>query len=88
MRYAGWYFVVGCLCVSFSASAVTGSSPSAITPLETVSPTLQSVTATGEKNLSATFSEPMLAPGVTAPGTYAVLGLGTGTLLSSPTGVS
>ena len=83
MRYAELYFMVVCLCVSFSVSAVTGSSPSAITPLETVSPTLQSVTATGEKNLSATFSEPMLAPGK-----YTVSGLGAGTLAAPPTTVS
>ncbi len=88
MRYPGMYFVVGCLCVSFSASAVTGSSPSAITHLETVSPALQAVTATGEKNLSATFSEPMLAPGVIVPGNYAVSGLGAGTLAPLPTTVS
>jgi len=88
MRYGFFYLMVAGLFVSLGAYAVTHSSPSAITPLETVSPTLQSVTATGDKNLSATFSEPMLAPGVTAPSTYAVSGLGAGTLLSSPTGAS
>ncbi len=88
MRYVGLYFVIMGLCVSFGASAVTGSSPSAVTPLDTVSPALQSVTAVGEKNLSATFSEPMLASGVTAPGSYAVSGLGAGTLVPSPSSVS
>ncbi len=79
MRYAGMYFMAVCLCVSFSASAITGSSPSTITPLETVSPTVESAAAVTDHSLSATFSEAMLVPEVSAPGNYAVSGLGIGT---------
>ena len=56
--------------------------------VETVSPTLQSAAAVTDRSLSATFSEPMLAPGSTTPGSYAVSGMCTGSSLPSPTGVS
>ena len=55
---------------------------------ETVSPTLDSLSAVTERSLSAAFSEPMLAPGVTTPGNYAVSGLGAGTLGAHPTGAA
>ncbi len=88
MRYGFIYFMAACFGVCFSAVAVTGSAPSAVTPLETVSPTLQSAAAVTDRSLSATFSEPMLAPGSTTPGSYAVSGMCTGSSLPSPTGVS
>lgn len=88
MRYNLFYFMAICLCASTSAYALTGSGSSAVTPLETVSPTLQSAVAVTDRSLSATFSEAMLAPEVATPGKYAVSGLGVGTLAPSPTGVS
>lgn len=76
------------LSVTLSAYAVTGSGTSTMTPLETVSPSLYSATAVADNGISVTFSEPMLEPGVVSPGNYTVSGLGIGTLLLSPTGVS
>ncbi len=76
------------LSVTLSAYAVTGSGTSTMTPLETVSPSLYSATAVADNGISVTFSEPMLEPGVVSPGNYTVSGLGMGTLLLSPTGVS
>lgn len=76
------------LAVSFGAQALTGSGDSAITPLETVSPSLQVVSAVTERSLSATFSESMRTPGVTTPGNYAASGAGVGTLTTSPSTVS
>ena len=74
--------------VSLGAHALTGSGASATNPLETVSPTLNSVSAVTEKSLSVTFSEAMLAPGVTTPANYAASGAGAGTLGAHPTGMS
>lgn len=76
------------LSLTLSAYAVTGSGTSTMTPLETVSPLLYSATAVADNGISVTFSEPMLEPGVVSPGNYTVAGLGIGTLLPSPTGVS
>ncbi len=73
---------------SFNAVAVTGSGTSAVTPLDTISPSLQAVSAVTDKSLSANFSEVMLAPGSTTPGNYVISGLGAGTLVPPPTGVS
>ncbi|HPO12900.1 MAG TPA: SUMF1/EgtB/PvdO family nonheme iron enzyme, partial [Candidatus Hydrogenedentes bacterium] len=74
--------------ISLGAQALTGSGDSAAGPLETVPPSLHSVSAATEGSLSAAFSEPMLAPGVTTPGNYAVSGLGAGTLTATPANVS
>ena len=74
--------------VSLGAHALTGSGDSGTNPLETVLPMLNSVSAVTERSLSATFSEPMLAPGVTTPGSYAASGAGAGTLTAHPTAVS
>jgi len=76
------------LAVSFGAQALTGSGDSASGALETVPPTLNAVSTVTERSLSATFSEPMLAPGVATPGNYAASGLGLGTLSVNPDGVS
>ncbi len=76
------------VCLAFNAVAVTGIGTSSTTPLETMSPSLQSVLAVTEKRLSATFSEAMLTPDSTTPGNYIVSGLGVGTLVPSPTSVS
>jgi len=76
------------LSVSLGAFALTGSGDSASGALETVSPTLDLVSAVTEKSLSATFSEPMRTPGVTTPGNYAVSGSGVGTLGVNPDGIS
>ncbi len=70
--------------LSLSAFALTGSGDSGTVSLETVPPTLESVTVTSGASLEATFSEPMLAPGVTTAGNYAVSGLGAGTLGTHP----
>ena len=88
MRCSLFCFMALFFFVCFGSFAVTGSAPSAVTPLETVSPSLQSAVAVTDRSMSATFSELMLAPGVTTPGNYAISGLGAGTLVSSPTGAS
>ena len=75
------------LVMPFGAFAVTGSGESGTIPLETVSPTLDAVVPVSERTLSATFSEPMLWPGITAPGNYAVSDVGAGTLNPSPDAV-
>ncbi len=69
---------------SLGAFALTGSRDSDKISLETVSPVLESVTPASEQSLSVTFSEPMLSPGVTTPGMYAVSGPGAGTLGINP----
>ncbi len=74
--------------VSLGAQALTGSGESASGALETVSPTLVSVSAVTERSVSATFSEGMLAPGATTPGNYSASGLGAGTLAAHPDVVS
>ena len=66
------------LVMPFGAFAVTGSGESGTIPLETVSPTLNSVSTVTERSLSATFSEPMLDPGVTTSDNYTASGLGRG----------
>ena len=71
--------------VSLGAHALTGSGESGTNSLETVSPALVSVTAAPQPSLTATFSEPMLLPGVTTPGNYAVSGPGAGSLSPNPT---
>ncbi len=76
------------LAVSFGAYALTGSGDSASGALDTVSPSLQSVSAVTEKSLAVTFSEAMRSPDVTTPGNYAVSGLGVGTLSAHPDGVT
>jgi len=76
------------LVVSLGGYALTGSGDSASGALETVSPSLDSVTAQTEQSLSATFSEPMLESGATTAGNYAVSGLGTGTLAAHPDGAT
>jgi formylglycine-generating enzyme required for sulfatase activity len=67
---------------------LTGSGDSAPGALETIRPALDSISVPPESGITATFSEPMLAPGVTAPGNYAVSGAGAGTLNANPDGVS
>ncbi|HUW61962.1 MAG TPA: SUMF1/EgtB/PvdO family nonheme iron enzyme [Candidatus Bathyarchaeia archaeon] len=74
------------LIAAFSADAATGSADSAIGALETVSPTFTILPIT-ERGVSATFSETMLDPGITTPGSYAVSDLGAGTLNPNPDGV-
>ncbi len=74
--------------VCLGAGALTGNGDSGPIPLETVSPTLNSVAAVTDQSLSATFSEPMLGPGVTTPINYAVSGVGVGTLDPIPSGVA
>ena len=88
MRYGCFYLVALCVFVSLSAGALTDSGASPITPLDTVSPTLESATAVMDAGVSATFSEAMRAPGVTDAGNYAVSGLGVGTLTPAPSSVS
>ena len=82
MWVAAVVLILGCA----SAYALTGSGESAENSLETVSPMLNSVSAVTEQSLSATFSEPMLTPGVTTPGNYAASGAGAGTLTGPPHG--
>ncbi len=82
------FFFMMVFYLSMNAYALTGSGESETVALETVSPTLDSVSAVTERSLSATFSEPMLAPEVADPDKYAVSGLGAGTLFSSPVSVS
>jgi len=74
------------LCVS--AGALTGSGDSPVGALETVRPTLDSISVPTEASIEATFSEPMLAPGASTAGNYAVSGLGAGTLGANPDSVS
>lgn len=74
--------------LSMSAHALAGAGDSETSALDTVSPSLQSVSALTEHSLSATFSEPMLAPGATMPGNYEVSGAGAGSLSANPDGVS
>ncbi len=74
--------------LSLPVLALTGADVSPVTPLETVSPAVQSATALTERSLSVTFSEPLLAPGAVAPGNYTVSGPGLGTLSPSPDGVT
>lgn len=82
------YLLVVVLGCSFGAFALTGSGDSASGALETISPSLESVSAASETSLSATSSEPMRAPGVTTPGHYAASGAGAGTLTGPPSTVS
>jgi len=49
---------------------------------------LDGISVPSEAGIVATFSEPMLAPGVTTPGNYAVSGLGAGTLNPNPDAVT
>ncbi|HPA41819.1 MAG TPA: hypothetical protein PKV69_07385, partial [Candidatus Hydrogenedentes bacterium] len=72
------------MAASSPVQALTGADVSPVMPLETVSPTVQSVTTLTERSLSVTFSEPLLAPGGTTPGNYTVSGEGRGTLPLSP----
>ncbi len=74
--------------VCLSAYALTGSGESASGALETLSPTMQSVSALTDASLSVIFSEPILNPGATTPANYAVSGLGAGTLSPHPDGIS
>ena len=73
---------------AWDAVALTGSATSGTNPLETVSPTLDSITAVTEGSLTATFSEPLLALGAAAPENYAVSGSGAGTLNLNPSTVT
>lgn len=84
MSYRFSICISALLFITLSAYGVTGSGISSRTHLETVSPSLQSVAPSSEKALTATFSESMLAPGVTTPANYTIAGLGTGTLTSAP----
>ncbi len=81
---SGWLI----LAVSFGAYAVTGSGDSGTSPLETVPPMLQSVSAVTERSLSVTFSEAMGTPSITTPGNYAVFGDGSGSLSPNPDSIS
>ena len=84
-RKAGALFLVfPAVVFSLSALALTGADVSPVTPLETVSPTVQSAAALTERSLSVTFSEPLLAPGAAAPGNHVVSGAGRGMLAPSP----
>ncbi len=74
------------LCVG--AMALEGSGDSAVNALETIRPTLDSIGVPGGSSVEAAFSEPMLAPGDTTPGNYAVSGMGAGTLNANPDSVS
>lgn len=74
--------------LSVSVYALEGSGDSAPGALETVRPTLGALSVPSEASIAATFSEPMLAPGVTTAGNYAVSGLGAGNLNASPDTVS
>lgn len=65
-------------CLSLRAAAVVGSGDSATTPLENVSPTLQSAAITGERSLDATFSEALSAATATTPEYYTLGGPGNG----------
>ncbi len=73
--------------LSFDSVGLTSTVDSAIHRLETVPPTLPSVLAATERRLTVTFSEPMLSPGVTTQGNYALTGAGMGTLNPVPTSV-
>lgn len=86
MKRPATVFIVLSLVLVFSlpALALTGSGVSPVTPLETVSPVVQSAAALTERSLSVTFSEPLLAPGGTTPGNYTVSGPGLGTLSAVP----
>ncbi|MFM1919626.1 MAG: hypothetical protein RLZZ303_1260, partial [Candidatus Hydrogenedentota bacterium] len=74
--------------VCSGAFALSGSGDSAVGVLETVPPSLDSISVPSEASVEATFSEPMLAPGVETPGNYAVSGTGAGTLGANPASVS
>ncbi len=86
--YLGALAAVLVVGVCLSAHAFSGSGESVSGTLETISPTIQSVSALTDASLSATFSEPMLDPGMTTPANYAVSGLGAGTLSQHPDGIS
>ena len=71
-----------------SAFALAGSGESATVALETVSPTLDGITPVSGSVIEVTFNEPMLEPGVSAPGNYVVSGAGAGTLSAHPAGIT
>ncbi len=74
--------------VSGAAFALTGIGTSATGVLETVRPTLDAVAVMSWRTIDVTFSEPMLAPGVTTPGDYAISGPGQGALATNPASVT
>ena len=84
--YAPVLMVVFCL--GSGAFAVSGSGDSATGPLETVQPVVQSAAALTEQSISVSFSEPMLAPGVTTPANYTLSMPGAGSLAAHPDGVA
>lgn len=79
--------LIGLLCLfsSFGAFALTGSGDTAVTPLETVSPQLESVSAVSDASLTATYTEQVRDTAATTPGNYTAVGGGIGTLAPNPT---
>lgn len=84
MQRKVFFAVLAVLCVSRTAAGLTGSDHSGVGVLETMPPTMVSVSTASEASLSVSFSEPMLPSGVTTPANYAVSGTGTGTLTPHP----
>lgn len=68
--------------------ALSGSGDSAPGNLDTVRPTVDSISALTGQSVQITFSEAMLSPGVTAASNYGASGAGLGTLAANPTSVS
>lgn len=83
-----WMIVIGVSMVSLRSVAFTGSAESGAFSIDTVSPRLEAASASTSQSLSLTFSEPMLASGVTAVERYSISGLGQGTLSVHPSAVT
>ena len=88
MNRVAIFMLVLVLGVSLGAFALTGTGDSGSGPLETVAPTVLSATAATTASISVTFSEPMLAAGVTNPANCTLTGTGTGTLAQHPTSIA
>ena len=76
------------LALTGSAMAYVGQLDSPAGSLDTVRPTVSSVTVQTGQMIEVAFSEAMLEPGVTTPANYAISGDGAGTLAATPTTVS
>ncbi len=74
--------------LSRGAMGLTGSGDSGIGVLETIPPTVISVTTVSQSSIEVTFSEPMLDPGVMTPGKYVLSGAGMCTLTANPTAIA